>query len=63
MSSSATIAAADSSAGVRGTWNRIADALTRAISHAMLALAARIAIAGIFFLSGRTKSRRPAHCQ
>jgi len=55
MSSSATIAAADSGTGVRGTWNRIADALTRAVSHAMLALAARIAIAGIFFLSGRTK--------
>lgn len=55
MNPSATITAADSSEGLRGKWNRIADALSRAVSHTMLALAARVAIAGIFFLSGRTK--------
>ena len=41
--------------GLRGAWNRLADALTVAISHASLALADRIAIAAIFWLSGRTK--------
>jgi putative oxidoreductase len=41
--------------GLRGTWNRIANALTGFISHALLALAARVAVAAIFFLSGRTK--------
>lgn len=41
--------------GLRGAWNCIADALTRLISHALLALAARVAVAAIFFLSGRTK--------
>lgn len=41
--------------GLRGAWNRLADALTGAISHASLALADRIAIAAIFWLSGRTK--------
>ncbi len=55
MKSSATIDVPASHAGLRGKWNRIADALTQAISHALLALAARVAIAGVFFLSGRTK--------
>jgi putative oxidoreductase len=41
--------------GLRRTWNRIANALTGLISHALLALAARVAVAAIFFLSGRTK--------
>lgn len=41
--------------GLRGTWNRIADALSTLVSHALLALAARVAVAAIFFLSGRTK--------
>jgi len=41
--------------GLRGTWNRIADWLTGIISHGLLALAARVAVAAIFFLSGRTK--------
>jgi putative oxidoreductase len=36
-------------------WNRVADALDRWIGHPLLALAARFAIAGIFFMSGRTK--------
>ena len=41
--------------GLRGAWNRIADALTAVINHASLALVDRIAIAAIFWLSGRTK--------
>ncbi|MGH8623582.1 MAG: DoxX family protein [Burkholderiales bacterium] len=41
--------------GLRGAWNRIADLLTSLVSHGLLALAARVAVAAIFFLSGRTK--------
>lgn len=41
--------------GVRGVWNRIADMLSGLINHATLALVDRIAIAAIFFRSGRTK--------
>ena len=41
--------------GLRGAWNRAADALTSLIGDSLLALAARFGIAGIFFLSGRTK--------
>lgn len=41
--------------GLRGNWNRIADLLTKLIGHGLLALAARVALGGIFFLSGRTK--------
>jgi putative oxidoreductase len=41
--------------GLRAAWNRVADALERWIGHSLLALAARFAIAGIFFMSGRTK--------
>jgi putative oxidoreductase len=41
--------------GLRGAWNRIADTLSGVINHASLALIDRIAIAAIFFLSGRTK--------
>ncbi len=44
-----------STEGLRGRWNRIADALSGLIGHALLALTARVAIAAIFFLSGRTK--------
>ena len=40
---------------LRGAWNRISDRLTGLISHGSLALAARIAVAAIFLLSGRTK--------
>lgn len=41
--------------GIRGQWNRIADALEHWIGHSLLALVNRIGIAGVFFLSGRTK--------
>jgi putative oxidoreductase len=52
---SATTTAASGATGVRAAWNRVADALDRWIGHSLIALAARFAIAGIFFLSGRTK--------
>lgn len=42
-------------AGVRAAWNRAADLLSRAIGDSLLALGARLALAAIFFLSGRTK--------
>lgn len=41
--------------GPRAGWNRAADLLTRLVPHDLLALAARLGIAAIFFLSGRTK--------
>lgn len=41
--------------GLRGAWNRIADLLEALVSHGLLALTTRFAIAAIFFLSGRTK--------
>jgi len=44
-----------SATGLRGAWNRSADLLTGLISHGLLALAARVAVGAIFFLSGRTK--------
>jgi len=46
---------ASADAGVRGTWNRCVGWLEAAIGHSLLALAARFSIAGIFYLSGRTK--------
>lgn len=39
----------------RARWQHVADRLTSLVSHDLLALAARLAIAAIFFLSGRTK--------
>ncbi len=41
--------------GARTAWNRLADVISRLIGDSLLALAARFSIAGIFFLSGRTK--------
>ncbi|VWX63136.1 INTEGRAL MEMBRANE PROTEIN (Rhomboid family) [Burkholderiales bacterium 8X] len=41
--------------GIVARWNRIADRLDRLVPHDLLALAVRVAIAAIFFLSGRTK--------
>ena len=39
----------------RGAWNRFADGLSSLIPDSLLALVARFAMAGVFFLSGRTK--------
>ena len=41
--------------GLRARWNAIATSLSRWIGHDVLALASRVSIAAIFFLSGRTK--------
>lgn len=41
--------------GIRGRWNAIAAGLSQWIAHDVLALASRVAIAAIFYLSGRTK--------
>lgn len=40
---------------LRQRWNALAQRLERGVPHDLLALAARIGIAAIFFLSGRTK--------
>lgn len=42
-------------AGLRGLYNRLADRLDSLVGHHVLALAARFGIAGVFWLSGRTK--------
>jgi len=41
--------------GLRAHWNAVAGSLSRWIGHDVLAIASRISIAAIFFLSGRTK--------
>ena len=41
--------------GLRARWNGAAAKLTRLVPDDLLALASRMAIAGIFLLSGRTK--------
>ena len=51
----AIVTASPPAGGVRSFWNRAADGLSGLVSHASLALACRIAIGAIFFLSGRTK--------
>jgi len=40
---------------LRTRWNSVAVRLDRLVAHDLLALASRLAIAAIFFLSGRTK--------
>ena len=40
---------------MKQTWNTVADKFEALISHGLLALAARIGIGAVFFLSGRTK--------
>lgn len=50
-----TTANASAHGGLRGTWNRFADAMSGLVTDSLLALAARLSIAGIFFMSGRTK--------
>ncbi len=55
MNQTAATAAGAPTDGMRGIWNRVAGTLTELISHGLLALAARLAVGAIFFLSGRTK--------
>ena len=55
MNTLAKISSTRSLRGLRGAWNRLADLLSGVISDSLLALAARFGLAGIFYLSGRTK--------
>ena len=55
MNTLGPISSTRSERGLRGAWNGLTDFLSRAISDSLLALAARLAVAGIFFQSGRTK--------
>jgi putative oxidoreductase len=48
-------AVASPAAVLRARWNRAAQILEDWIAHDLLALAARFSIAGLFFMSGRTK--------
>ena len=41
--------------GLRAAWNRLAGRLDRLLAHDLLALVNRLAVAALFFLSGRTK--------
>lgn len=41
--------------GARGLWNALAQRLEQCTPHHLIALAARLALAGIFWMSGRTK--------
>jgi putative oxidoreductase len=43
------------SRGIRGAWNCVAAWLDRVVIHDALALIVRVAIAAVFWLSGRTK--------
>lgn len=45
----------NSRATVRQRWDQVCDLLQRLISDSTLSLVARISVAAIFFLSGRTK--------
>jgi len=40
---------------LRGLWNGLAQRLEQLTPHHLIALAARLALAGIFWMSGRTK--------
>lgn len=51
----ATPAGAGQPTRLRDRWNALAEGLARIVPHDALALAARLAIAAIFFRSGRTK--------
>jgi putative oxidoreductase len=51
----AVVSPAESAAGLRGMYNRVADRLGARVGHDLVAIAARLGIAGVFWLSGRTK--------
>ena len=52
---STPLSSAASPIGLRQRWNALTPRLERGVPHDLLALATRVAIAAIFFLSGRTK--------
>lgn len=45
----------EATAGLRQHWNSLAERLQRLLADSLLCLVARLGIASIFFLSGRTK--------
>ncbi|WP_213959340.1 MULTISPECIES: DoxX family protein [unclassified Variovorax] len=53
--SASSASVAPTTAGLRGAWNAIARGLQRLVTHDVLAIAGRLSIAAIFFMSGRTK--------
>jgi putative oxidoreductase len=55
MNSSNAVSTAASGRGIRQRWNAVAGGLSRVITDDVLAIASRVGIAAIFFLSGRTK--------
>ncbi len=55
MNTLTTTANTRANGGQRGFWNRCVGTMSSLITDSLLALAARFSIAGIFFLSGRTK--------
>ena len=56
MNQSTTVpTTARSGNGFRARWNALGGGLSRWVGHDVLALASRLSIGGIFFLSGRTK--------
>ena len=55
MSSTYTETRDAHASGLRAAWNRAAETLHRLVTHDVLAVCARVAVAAIFFLSGRTK--------
>ncbi|HEY7656555.1 MAG TPA: DoxX family protein [Burkholderiales bacterium] len=55
MGEAAAAATDQPAGGTRGAWNRAAERLAAPISHGLIALGARVAVAAIFFQSGRTK--------
>lgn len=52
---STTLSSTAAPLGLRQRWNALAGRFERGVPHDLLALATRVAIAAIFFLSGRTK--------
>ncbi|MEJ8859706.1 DoxX family protein [Variovorax robiniae] len=55
MNHASTTTIAPSTTGLRATWTIVANGLQRLITHDVLAIASRLGIAAIFFMSGRTK--------
>ena len=55
MNTAATDGKPGAPIAARAVWNRFAEFLSAAVGDSLLALGARLSIAGIFFLSGRTK--------
>lgn len=55
LSTAVTDASDSAPTGLRGVWHGVAGQLIKLVPHDALALIDRVAIAAIFFMSGRTK--------